>query len=61
MLGDGSQQTLLRLAAPKGQIPCGRIKPLAVTGARRLPELPAVPTVVRLTRDLRATLNRLEV
>jgi tripartite-type tricarboxylate transporter receptor subunit TctC len=45
VLGDVSQLTLLSFAALKGQIAAGRIKPLAVTGARRLPELPDVPTV----------------
>ncbi|GAB3769111.1 tripartite tricarboxylate transporter substrate binding protein [Ramlibacter monticola] len=45
VLGDVSQLTLLSFAALKGQIAAGKIKPLAVTGARRLPELPDVPTV----------------
>jgi tripartite-type tricarboxylate transporter receptor subunit TctC len=45
VLGDVSQLTLLSYAALKGQIAGGKIKPLAVTGARRLPELPEVPTV----------------
>jgi tripartite-type tricarboxylate transporter receptor subunit TctC len=45
VLGDVSQITLLSYAATKGQIAAGKIKPLAVTGARRLPELPDVPTV----------------
>lgn len=45
VLGDVSQLTLLSYAALKGQIAAGKIKPLAVTGARRLPDLPNVPTV----------------
>nr|WP_316642693.1 tripartite tricarboxylate transporter substrate binding protein [uncultured Roseateles sp.] len=45
VLGDVSQLTLLSYAALKGQIAAGKIRPLAVTGARRLPELPDVPTV----------------
>lgn len=45
VLGDVSQITLLSYAAMKGQIAAGKIKPLAVTGAQRLPELPDVPTV----------------
>lgn len=45
VLGDVSQLTLLSYAALKGQIAGGKIKPLAVTGARRLPDLPNVPTV----------------
>ena len=45
VLGDVSQLTLLSFAATKAQIAAGKIKPLAVTGARRLPDLPDVPTV----------------
>ena len=45
VLGDVSQLTLLSYAALKGSIAAGKIKPLAVTGSRRLPELPNVPTV----------------
>lgn len=45
VLGDVSQVTLLSYAAMKGQLTGGKIKPLAVTGAKRLPELPDVPTV----------------
>jgi len=45
VLGDVSQITLLSYAAMKGQIAAGKIKPLAVTGAKRLPDLPDVPTV----------------
>ncbi|GAA7758127.1 tripartite tricarboxylate transporter substrate binding protein [Helicobacter pylori] len=45
VLGNVSSLTLLSYAALKGQIAAGRIKPLAVTGANRLPDLPDVPTV----------------
>ena len=45
VVGDVASLTLLSYAALRGQIAAGRIKPLAVTGARRLPELPDVPTV----------------
>ncbi|MFZ2737413.1 MAG: tripartite tricarboxylate transporter substrate binding protein [Burkholderiaceae bacterium] len=45
VLGDVSSLTLLSYAALKGQIAAGKIRPLAVTGTRRLPELPDVPTV----------------
>ena len=45
VLGDVSQITLLSYAATRAHISAGKIKPLAVTGAKRLPELPDVPTV----------------
>lgn len=45
VLGDVSDLTLLSYAALRGQIAAGKIKPLAVTGLKRLPELPDVPTV----------------
>jgi tripartite-type tricarboxylate transporter receptor subunit TctC len=45
VLSDVTSLTLLSYAALRGQIAAGKIKPLAVTGARRLPELPDVPTV----------------
>ncbi len=45
VLGDVSQLTALSYAALRGQIAAGKVKPLAVTGAQRLPELPNVPTV----------------
>jgi len=45
VLSGVSSLTLLSYAALRGQIAAGKIKALAVTGARRLPELPDVPTV----------------
>ncbi len=45
VVGDVSQITLLCYAATRAQIQAGRMKALAVTGSRRLPELPDVPTV----------------
>nr|WP_235184892.1 tripartite tricarboxylate transporter substrate binding protein [Cupriavidus sp. SK-3] len=45
VLGNVSSLTLLSYAALKGQIAAGKIKPLAVTGSQRLPDLPDVPTV----------------
>lgn len=45
VVGEVASLTLLSYAALRGQIAAGRIKPLAVTGAKRLPELPDVPTV----------------
>jgi tripartite-type tricarboxylate transporter receptor subunit TctC len=45
VVGNVSQLTLLSYAALKGQIAAGKIKPLAVTGTERLPDLPDVPTV----------------
>lgn len=45
VLGGVSDLTLLSYAALRGQIAAGKIKPLAVTGLKRLPELPDVPTV----------------
>ena len=37
--------TLLSYAALRGQIQADKLKPLAVTGTQRLPELPNTPTV----------------
>lgn len=45
VVSDQVSLTLLSYAALKGQIAAGKIKPLAVTGATRLPDLPNVPTV----------------
>jgi tripartite-type tricarboxylate transporter receptor subunit TctC len=45
VLANTSHMTLLSYAALKGQIQGGKMKPLAVTGAKRLPDLPDVPTV----------------
>lgn len=45
VLGDQTSLTLLSYAALRSQIAAGKIKPLAVSGAVRLPELPNVPTV----------------
>jgi tripartite-type tricarboxylate transporter receptor subunit TctC len=45
VLGDTSQITLLSYAALRSQIQAGKVKALAVTGAKRLADLPQVPTV----------------
>lgn len=45
VLANTSHMTLLSYAALKGHIHGGKMKPLAVTGATRLPDLPDVPTV----------------
>ena len=45
VLGDTSQITLLSYAALRAQIQAGKVKALAVTGSKRLPDLPNVPTV----------------
>lgn len=45
VLSNTSHLTLLSYAALKGHIQGGKMKPLAVTGAARLPDLPNVPTV----------------
>ncbi|MYN14296.1 tripartite tricarboxylate transporter substrate binding protein [Pusillimonas sp. TS35] len=45
LLGNVSNITFLSYAAQKSHIASGDIKPLAVTGAKRLPDLPNVPTV----------------
>lgn len=45
VLSEQTSLTLLSYAALRGQIAAGKIKPLAVTGSTRLPELPNVPTV----------------
>ncbi len=45
VLGNVTSLTLLSYAALRGQITAGKIRPLAVTGSKRLPELPDVPTV----------------
>jgi len=45
VVGDVTSLTLLSYAALRGQIAACKVKPLAVTGAKRLPELPQVPTV----------------
>lgn len=45
LLGEISNVTFLSYAALKSHIAAGTVKPLAVTGERRLPELPNTPTV----------------
>ena len=45
VVSDQASLTLLSYAALKGQIAAGKVKPLGVTGTRRLPDLPNVPTV----------------
>ena len=45
VVGNTASMTLLSYAAVKGQIQADKLKPLAVTGAQRLPELPKIPTV----------------
>jgi len=45
LLGEISNVTFLSYAALKSHIAAGTVKPLAVTGETRLPELPNVPTV----------------
>ena len=45
VVGDVASLTLLSYAALRGQITAGKVKPMAVTGDKRLPELPDVPTV----------------
>jgi len=45
VISDQASLTLLSYAALRGQSSAARVKPLAVTGATRLPDLPAVPTV----------------
>jgi tripartite-type tricarboxylate transporter receptor subunit TctC len=45
LLSGTSQITFLSYAALKSNIEAGKIKPLAVTGTRRLRDLPNVPTV----------------
>lgn len=45
VVGNTASMTLLSYAALKGQIQADKLKPLAVTGAQRLPELPKTPTV----------------
>ena len=45
VVGGQANMTWLSFAALRGQIQAGKIKPLAVAGDKRLPELPNVPTV----------------
>lgn len=45
VVGNTASMTLLSYAAVKGQIQADKLKPLAVTGVQRLPELPKTPTV----------------
>lgn len=45
VVGNTASLTLLSYAAVKGQIAADKMKPLAVTGLKRLPDLPNIPTV----------------
>jgi tripartite-type tricarboxylate transporter receptor subunit TctC len=45
LLGNTANITMLSYAALKGNIQAGKLKALAVTGTKRLPDLPDVPTV----------------
>jgi len=45
VVGNTASLTLLSYAAVKGQISADKMKPLAVTGLKRLPDLPNTPTV----------------
>lgn len=45
VVGNTASLTLLSYAAVKGQIAADKMKPLAVTGLKRLPDLPNTPTV----------------
>jgi tripartite-type tricarboxylate transporter receptor subunit TctC len=45
VVGNTASLTLLSYAAVKGQITADKMKPLAVTGLKRLPDLPNTPTV----------------
>jgi tripartite-type tricarboxylate transporter receptor subunit TctC len=45
VVGGQADMTWLSYAALRGQIQAGKVKPLAVAGDRRLPDLPNVPTV----------------
>ncbi|QDJ37440.1 hypothetical protein CBR67_12655 [Bordetella hinzii] len=45
VVGGQADMTWLSFAALRGQIQAGKIKPLAVAGEKRLPDLPGVPTV----------------
>lgn len=46
VVGGQATMTWLSYAALRGQIQGGKVKPLAVAGEKRLPELPDVPTVI---------------
>ncbi|WP_238876076.1 tripartite tricarboxylate transporter substrate binding protein [Achromobacter xylosoxidans] len=45
VVGGQANMTWLSFAALRGQIQAGKIKPLAVAGEKRLPDLPNLPTV----------------
>ncbi len=46
VVGGQANMTWLSYAALRGQIQAGKVKPLAVAGDKRLPDLPDVPTVI---------------
>ena len=51
VMSNESQLLLTLYSSLKGPIEAGRLKPLAVTGTRRDPQLPAVPTVAESGLD----------
>jgi tripartite-type tricarboxylate transporter receptor subunit TctC len=52
VLGNNSQVLVSSIAAANSQIKAGKLKPLAVFSAERVPALPAVPTLKELGYDV---------